>query len=382
MLFSHQTRARLVALLVPLLLIAASCSVSDAQVTMTDEGMRSAGLDPADATTSAEVPPVGATPDAAPDTSSDPAVSNDETADGEATAGATDETALAADPGVTSISFEPTPEYLAFVAETSGDRQGLRFEQFIEMTTTFEEEEFRIGSRTQPFVQGDAVGERVAMRVDFGGLAVEGVPAAEIDALGDVEIVSEGSTIYVRGGFIDEVLLGTGAPALNGAWAHLDLTSTYGEFYDLFGGFGVDGAMNAVDFVDALDDVGEILPGGASEVRGVPTEVVYANVDFADFLDASQIGAQEFGLPAGAFTGALPVSLEVHIDADHRVRRIAYRLDLGALLTGELGDLMGEEDIEIAVWTQTDFFDYDAVAPIELPVGSQDITEYLIGPGA
>ena len=274
------------------------------------------------------------------------------------------------------VAFAATPSFLAYAAEQVEAADSYRFEMFQEIDGGLLE----MGSRNTPLLVGATAGTTARIDMDLGsmmgGMAMLGMGN---DADLTMNIIVDDQTMYLNAPFFASIMAmdpnaAAAMPWLDtiaSGWGSIDVATLGGD--DAVGALGDSfgmGASDATEMLSVLDSVGEVLDGGSSEVRGVPTRVAYATVAMQDLMEASGSSAEDLGLPTGALDQALPISIEVHVDDANRVRRLEYKMDLGSLLSAE----ESMRGMDMSMWQRIDFIDYGAVVDIAVPVGVPDIT--------
>ena len=86
------------------------------------------------------------------------------------------------------------------------------------------------------------------------------------------------------------------------------------------------------------------------------------------------------GLEAELLAGQ-PVTLDIDIDAAGLVRRVAYDMDMGGLVS-ELAALEGAGDmgeVTMRYVLEVVFFDYDADIVVDVPADAVDVTDAFLG---
>lgn len=275
-----------------------------------------------------------------------------------------------------AVAFAATPTFLAYAAEQVEAADSYRFEMFQEIDGGL----LDMGSRNTPLIAGATSGTTARIDMDLGTM-MGGMAMLGLGAEGDLtmNMIVDGETMYLNAPFFAtfaelDPSMSAALPWLDtvaSGWGSIDLAVLGGDdAVDALGdSFGM-GAGDATELLSVLSSVGEVLDGGSSEVRGVPTRVAYATVAIQDLMAASGSTADDLGLPAGAFDQALPISVEVHVDDANRVRRLEYFMDLGTLLSAE----ESMRGMDMSMWQRIDFIDFGEDVDIAVPVGVPDIT--------
>lgn len=291
-------------------------------------------------------------------------------ADGAADAGSAAVTASAAD----VRAFEATPAFLAYAAGEVAAVDSMRFEVFQDMSGS---SMMSFGSRETPLMTGEISGARSQVRMDLGGVFAS-TPFALPGGAGDLSMhmITDGSTIYLHAPMFASIaqldptiaeMPGMGwITTVAEGWGSIDAGSFAGS--DVFGQLGMGSTADSLQFLAMLESVGDVLDGGRSEVRGVPTNVVYANVELRNLIDTVDTPMPIPGLD----DVDAPISIEVHIDDENRVRRMAFQMDLASMVPADQSAGM-----DLVMWQQVDFFDFDTTIEIVPPLGAVDITSEL-----
>ncbi len=310
--------------------------------------------------------------------------------------------------------FAATSEYLADVAEAT---EGLSYRMSMDMTMSVdaEGEGMEVGGR---FMTGEVDGDLSAMTMDMGELfrdiaddapADEAFPEAFLDADLTIEMVTDGTTLYMRAPFLEAMAdlgLDSGASradlgpladlgSLGGEWGRIDLSQlSISEIASATGAQTTD-PRAFLEMAARATDVQELGTDtiGGTEVRGLGATITYGDMIEAQGLDADDVRDQmtggagtddaEFDETSDAvleamFAAEMPV--EVWVDDDDRVRRVAMDLNMTEIMAG-VAELEGEDlgDFAMSMTMAMDFSDYGAESiEIDVPDDAVDITdEYL-----
>ena len=276
-----------------------------------------------------------------------------------------------------NVAFAATPSFLAYAADQVEASSSYRFEMFQE----FDGGLLSMGSETTPLMTGVISGDTAQMGMDLGSM-FGGLPMPGIDANADMamNIIVDGETMYLNAPFFASIMqmdpnASLGMPWLDtvaSGWGSIDVARLGGD--DAVGTLGESFGMGTADasaLLDMLESAGDVLDGGTSEVRGVPTNVVYASVSLTDLVAAGGSSMADLDLPTDALDGMPPISIEVHIDDANLVRRMEYRMDLSSMMSAE----ESMRGMDMGMWQRIDFFAFGEVADIAIPVGAPDITD-------
>jgi hypothetical protein len=149
------------------------------------------------------------------------------------------------------------------------------------------------------------------------------------------------------------------------------------------------GALGGADqsdpasFLSALqrisDDVKEV---GKEDVRGVETTHYHATLDFKKAIDGADLPPGLRDKASALFGNAPAIPVDVFVDSEGRVRRIAMTLDLGDFAAGlgvsgasgatGLGDLP-------TMHMSVDFYDFGAPVHVEAPPADQIVQMPKLG---
>ncbi len=310
--------------------------------------------------------------------------------------------------------FAATSEYLADVAEAT---EGLSYRMSMDMTMSVdaEGEGMEVGGR---FMTGEVDGDLSAMTMDMGELfrdiaddapADEAFPEAFLDADLTMEMVTDGTTLYLRAPFLEamaDLALDSGASradlgpladlgSLGSEWGRIDLSQlSISEIASATGAQTTD-PRAFLEMAARATDVQELGTDtiGGTEVRGLGATITYGDMIEAQGLDADDVRDQ---MTAGAGTDdaefdetfdavleamfAAEMPVEVWVDDDDRVRRVAMDLNMTEIMAG-VAELEGEDlgDFAMSMTMAMDFSDYGAESiEIDVPDDAVDITdEYL-----
>lgn len=311
--------------------------------------------------------------------------------------------------------FAATPEYLAGVADAT---DGLNYRMSMDMTMIVEAEGESL-DMGGTLMTGEVEGERSTMTLDMGELfgdmaaqapADEAMPEELLDGDLTMEMVTDGSTLYMRAPFfttMGEMALDAGASrddlgplgdlaALGEQWGRIDLTEVSPSQVASAAGAQTSDPRAFLDVVTRGTDVHEL---GSETIDGVETRGLGATVTYGDMVEAQGMDAddvrEQMSAGAGAsgddelaetFDGvleamfAMEMPVEVWVDDDDRVRRITLDMNMTEVLGAaaeEAGEDLGDGGMSMAM--VMDFSDYgDESIEVEIPTDSVDITdEYL-----
>ncbi len=168
---------------------------------------------------------------------------------------------------------------------------------------------------------------------------------------------------------------------------------------DITGALG-GGSVGFEGYMESLRSLSGVSAGEPSTVNGVPTTHYVVQTTFGDLLgsngglDTDQLGQlfSALGYPDSVLHAALwdmeelPVLLGADVDAEGRLRRFHYELDMGSMLASMgLDEEIGAAGITMTVVTRLDVLAYGGDIPVEVPTGKvADITEafgYLLSLG-
>lgn len=263
-----------------------------------------------------------------------------------------------------------------------------------------------LGGMDRPFAEMAVdAGGRTFMSMDLSALS------DEFSGLGlepSMEFLIDGLDMYLRGeifALISQLDQRLGSFAsLDTSWGRLDLTVLAAQNDDLSvdditGALG-GGSVGFEGYIEALRSLSDVSAGEPSAVNGVPTTYYVVQTTFGDLLesngglDTDQLGQlfSALGYPDSELQAALwameelPVLLGVDVDAEGRLRRFHYELDMGSMLASMgLDEEIGAAGITMTVVTRMDVLAYGGDISVEVPTGKvADITEafsYLLSLG-
>ena len=296
--------------------------------------------------------------------------------------------------------FEATSAYLSRVA---GATEGLSYRMSMDMTIGFSGggEDIDAGGTV---MTGEVDGDLSNMTMDMSEMTGDLPGAASAGDLSQ-QIVTDGTTMYMRTSVFASTMLDNGAsPAdlgpiaplaeLDDEWGRVDLSQiSLSQIAGASGGQSTD-PRAYLEMAAAGTDVHEL---DAETIDGVETSGLGATITYGDMLDASGVGADEFrdqfSTMSGGIVGsedgaeiydtvmdemfATPMPIEVWIDGDDRVRRIALDMNMAEIMAG-VAEQLGEDpvDVGMSMTMSLDFSDYgDETIEIEIPETSTDVTE-------
>lgn len=244
-------------------------------------------------------------------------------------------------------------DLLASAAERTEDAGSARFELAMGMTMGGRAAE---ATATGAF---DNESRRATMSMDLGGFAQAfGQAPGGPDAL-RLDMVLDGTIAYMRFPLLTGMLPGAKP------WLRLDLVElSKREGFDLgqIQSFSDSDPRRTLDYLRVVS--GEIRTVGQERVRGVPTTHYRAAVDLRKYADVVPAEQRELVRKATETlveqlgVGAVPV--DVWVDGDGLVRRIALEFDTGAAASAPLATTMTME-----------LYDYGARVDVALPAASE-----------
>ena len=309
--------------------------------------------------------------------------------------------------------FAATSDYLAGVAEAT---DGLAYRMSMDMTMSIavQGESIETGGT---FATGEIDGDRSSTTMDFGEMFGDladqpgaGVPDAFLDGDLTMQMITDGTTGYVRAPYfaaMAEVSRGAGATAaelgplaelseLSVQWGRIDLSAVSpSQAAGAAGGQASDPRV----FLDMAARGTDVRDLGTDTIDGLEVRGLGATVTYGDMLASQGVDAEEFADQmgsAGDMVGddeaaeafehvmesmlAAEMPVEVWVDGDDRVRRIALVLDMTEILAdaaAEAGEDMGDGGMSVDM--VMDFTDYgDESIEIEVPTDAVDITDVYL----
>jgi hypothetical protein len=255
-------------------------------------------------------------------------------------------------------------DVLASAAERTEDAGSARFELSMGMTTGGRAAE---ATATGAF---DNASRRATMSMDLGGFAQAfGQAPGGSDAL-RLDMVLDGTVAYMRFPLLTGMLPGAKP------WLRLDLVElSKREGFDLgqIQSFSDSDPRRTLDYLRVVS--GEIRTVGQERVRGVATTHYRAAVDLRKYPDVVPDEQRELvrkateKLVEQLGVGAMPV--DVWVDGDGLVRRVALELDAGAA-----------GSVPVATTMTMDLYDYGTPVHVALPAASEvsDLAALLPSP--
>ena len=255
-------------------------------------------------------------------------------------------------------------DVLSSAAERTEDAGSARFELSMGMTTGGRAAE---ATATGAF---DNASRRATMSMDLGGFAQAfGQAPGGPDAL-RLDMVLDGTVAYMRFPLLTGMLPGAKP------WLRLDLVElSKREGFDLgqIQSFSDSDPRRTLDYLRVVS--GEIRTVGQERVRGVSTTHYRAAVDLRKYPDVVPDEQRELvrkateKLVEQLGVGAMPV--DVWVDGDGLVRRVALELDAGAA-----------GSVPVATTMTMDLYDYGTPVDVALPAASEvsDLAALLPSP--
>lgn len=261
------------------------------------------------------------------------------------------------------LAFEATPQFLSRARLRIEAVESMRFEVLTAMDSSF----MSLGSEVKPMMTGEVAGTRARWNIDLssmmGPLGDGGLNSNNLR----MSMIADGTDIYMNAPFFAE--LGALVPdlandplvtTLNTGWGRIDAS----EFYDSGLMDQYSAGTDATALLAVLEATGATIEGSPTEVRGVPTRVIHANVTWLDLFNLS---GQDIGSLVDNddldFLRDATTDIGVYVDDDALIRRIEYTMDLGLL--ADLDPSMAGMDLTI--WQRVDYFDFGEPVNITLP---------------
>ncbi len=292
--------------------------------------------------------------------------------------------------GEDDVVIEASPAFLSEAAQRSEESS-----RRMAMTISLD------GGEPVPMMEGEFDGDRFSTTMDMGGMAsamaeqtgesLEGIGATEGMTM---EMVGDPSQQFIRTpifAMVEEQEPGGFGPAgqalaeIDDQWGRIDITALGdalpSDVQEAITGQGADPSA----FFDLVANAEGVEELGEDEVDGIAVTGMSADVLYGDLLESSGTDAEALarsmpGEDAERITSALgdlTMPMEVWVDDEGLVRRMAYTLDTEELLA-EL-DLPVEEAPEEALFAiayTIDVSDYGAEdIDIQFPEDSVDITD-------
>lgn len=303
--------------------------------------------------------------------------------------------------------FAATNEYLAGVADAT---DGLTYRMSMDMTmdVSAEGETMEMGGE---LATGEVDGELSSTTIDMAELFDDaGMPSGSLDGDLTMEMVTDGSTLYMRAPFfatMAEAALDEGATradlgpladlgALGDEWGRIDMSEVSpSQVASAAGGQSSDPRV----FLDMAAQGSDVRELGTETIDGVEVRGLGATITYGDMIEAQGMDADDLReqMSAGAGVGgdeefaevfdqviegmfAMEMPVEVWVDDDDRVRRITLDMNMTEILAGvaeQAGEDIGEGGMSISM--VMDFTDYgDESIEIEVPTASVDITDEFL----
>lgn len=313
------------------------------------------------------------------------------------------------EPGLTTgAAFEATTQFLADVAEQSKSTSH-RYEAAVSMSLS--EGPVSLNLENVPIIEGQKHGDRTSLVMDLGAMMEamgeelgEELPPeiAGIDMT--IEMAADPDTLYVRAPMLAQLADATGGAVASTAelgplapllemgdqWGSVDISQMGDQFglaaaQSALGGTQVGDPSVYLDIVAGARDVHEL---GESDIRGVTTRGLSAEVSFADLVEKQGVDPEQYleqvtgSAPLGTgdafeeFFSTTTLGMDVWVDDSGHVRRLSYEIDLAGLY-----ELAGTANAptEASVGFTIDWFDHgDDSISVELPDDAVDITDAFV----
>lgn len=268
------------------------------------------------------------------------------------------------------VAFEATPQFLSRARKRIEAVESMRFEVLTAVDSSF----ISMGSQEQPMMTGEVTGSRSRWDIDLssmmGPIAGSGLNSKNLR----MSVITDGSDVYMNAPFFAE--LGALVPELNGDPLIATLNNGWGridsrKFFDSGLMDQYSAGTDATALLGVLEATGATIEGSPTEVRGVETRVIHANVTWLDLFNLSgqDVGSLFADEDLDRLSG-ITTDIAVYVDDDALIRRIEYTMDLGAL--AELDPSMSA--IELEIWQRVDYFDFGAPIDIVVPP-AVDVTD-------
>jgi hypothetical protein len=308
--------------------------------------------------------------------------------------------------GQEQLQVEATPRFLQGVADRTEAAGSLRFEIDMAVEASMGGADLSIDPAA-PYAAGAVADGRSQVVVDLGALltsVMDQAPGGQgfdggdlLGLLGDdlsIETRSDGTLVFLRAPVLG--LLGGLAPTmgdlgplgeLGDGWGVIDVERVGGpEAQAALARITGGGSADPLQFTALLRAVeGDVTEVGRTELRGVPVTHLTGAVPLARLAEAQGTDLDALAddpAMADALDPLLTtlVPIDVFVDDDGRLHRIAFTFDLGPALA-EAGASGGTASYRVAM----DAFDHgDPAIAIELPDRSEavDLTDWALGLGA
>jgi hypothetical protein len=298
--------------------------------------------------------------------------------------------------------FAATNEYLTGVADAT---DGLTYRVSMDMTMDMsaEGESFEMGGE---LATGEVDGERSSTTFDMAELFDDtGMTSAPLDGDLTMEMVTDGSTLYMRAPFfatMAQAALDEGATradlgaladlaALGDEWGRIDMSEVSpSQVASAAGGQSSDPRV----FLDMAAQGSDVRELGTETIDGVETRGLGATITYGDMIEAQGMDSDDLREQMSAGVGGdeeafdqaiegmfgMEMPVEVWVDGDDRVRRITLDMDMGEIVAG-IAEQAGEDvaDVGMTIAMVMDFTDYgDETIEIEIPADAVDITDEFL----
>lgn len=308
-----------------------------------------------------------------------------------------------ADDGVVTgeVDFEATGRFLAAASERSAS-EPYRLEASMAMEIAGGGEEISLDA---PYMTGEQDGDSYEYRMDMEEWTsqVPGGAGALAGADLTMDMASDGDVLYIRAP-IYAAMAEQAGPAgigpigeladLGDRWGRIDL-GALGDLslFDVQSTAGGPGGTDPRAILDAVSGAEDVEELGTDEVDGTPVNGVGAELSLGQLLETQGVDPQRFVDQMSANLGGLQqtgsdvpdevmqrlvdagIPIEVWVDGDGYVRRVAYEIDALDVFAEMEGFPTGRLDRFVTSQT-LDFSDYGARdISIDLPADGVDVTD-------
>ncbi len=272
-------------------------------------------------------------------------------------------------------AFAATPAYLARVKNRAATVDSVRFEIF----TSIESTVVSLGSRTEPVIVGEQIGNTSRIAMDLGDIFGRNFSRAGFNPnVLTMTMVTEGDVTYLNSPLFAEMVASANVSMSDYPWV-ADIAIGWGRIdagassSELMADMGVSGGAGAHEMLALLDSVGGVLDGGTGEVRGVPVRIAHAQVSMAEVLEQSGQSLKSMGIEGddADILRELFANIAVHVDSEGLVHRVEYNMDLSNI---EGIDAQASA-FKLRMWQRVDFFDHGSDVEIAIPLSWTDITD-------
>jgi hypothetical protein len=277
--------------------------------------------------------------------------------------------------------FAATAAYLSQAADKSV-AEGYRTELRFSMSDEADDDSPLMASGT---IEGDAFHMEMdlgPMMSEIAGSVGEPMPPEMAGLDLTMELAGDADRFYLHAPMLATLGGGSGVAgdlaAIGDGWGFVDMAALGDQApTDVASALGAQSVdpQAVVEMIQGADGVEEL---GSAEVRGTAVQGLSAEVTMGELMEASGQDPEAIGTTAAEAVFDTPAEIEVWIDDDGYLRRMAFGYDMA-----DVADAMGEDTDGLGVANlqfsyMMDMFDYGATVDFEAPADAVDITDAYV----